>query len=200
MRAITRGGTNVPLKVLLAAEPGPVLRGLTTYFRPGPFCGDLRIPHPLQLVAGGPLAPPQTPPSRLEKAPSPLRPVAGHLRGRRNPVQARSARDHPIPLPGNTDTVAVDQSRRPRRRMTQRHVPVESRMRGEHARPVRRAGPGKRTDREIGQRAPARSLLRAARRRDPLPRAGSSLSKLGHSQDASSRNAVAPTPVAWPSN
>ena len=45
-----------------------------------------------------------------------------------------------------------------------------------------------------GQKTAHAGLLRAARRRDPLPVSGGRLSKLGHSQDASS---IPPWPPPW---
>ena len=66
--------------------------------------------------------------------------------------------------------------------------------------PYRRAAREQDRPRGGGQKAAHTRLLRAARRRDPPPVSRGRVSMLGRSQDASSRIAVAPTVVAWPSN
>ena len=74
--------------------------------------------------------------------------------------------------------------RRPRRAQAQGRLPTHRRPAGHPHRP----GGG-------GPQAPHPRLLRPARRRDPLPRPGrrGGVSRIGHSQDASSANGMTPT-------
>jgi len=162
------GGPVVP------AQPGPA--GLDQLLPTGIVCGDLRLPHPLQLVACGPMAPPQTPPGQLEATPSPLHPVARPLGRRRGLVQTGSPRDHPIPLPGNAHPVAVVPSRRTRRRMRTTHDLVAGCVGTRTSGSEGRAGETERTERSTPRPGPipttgcatARSVAPPKRRRDPF--------------------------------
>ena len=75
--------------------------------------GDLRLPAPLHLAAGGPLAPSQAPPGELEVAAAPLpsKVVADRGRGRR--CSTRRGGGHPLPLPGQPHPHTMAEQQRP---------------------------------------------------------------------------------------
>ena len=108
---------------------------------------DVRLRARVHLAQGDLLASPQTPTRQLEMAPPALPPRVVANRRRGVPVRHRQGAGHPLPLPRTTDPHPMAPSKREHRRMT------TTRTRGEpdaweHARPVRRCGPGKRTDRK----------------------------------------------------
>ena len=70
-----------------------------------------------------------------------------------------------------------------------------------HLRAGRQATRGDDRPRRRGAQTAVARLLRPSRRRDPLPgRQGGGLTRIGHSQDASSWNDVAPPETARPAN
>jgi RNA-directed DNA polymerase len=66
-----RQNTNLPLETLLR-QLNPVLRGWTTYFRPGVSSIAFGYPARLHLATGHPLATPQAPRNCLEGTPATL--------------------------------------------------------------------------------------------------------------------------------
>ena len=108
VRALTRGGTNQPLTVLLR-RLNPVLRGWANYFRHGVSSTTfdylnayswrrvviwLRHKHP----------------RALEMAPSTLPTRVATDGGRSHPAQPDFDAGHPLPIPGRTDSLAVADS------------------------------------------------------------------------------------------
>ena len=117
-----------PRQPLAAGQPGAERLG--QLLPPRRVGEDLRLSQRLELAASGQLASPQTPQSGMELAPAalPARVAADGRQG--HAVQPGHDPDHQVSLPGNTYPHAVDEVRRHRRRIAERHELVESRMRG----------------------------------------------------------------------
>ena len=133
VKTLCRQNINLPLEVLLH-RLNSLLRGWTTYFRPGVSSATFSYLRG-HVAPGSQLGAPQTPPDELEGP-------ARFLGGAGGPPQVRSSFSTPlVSLPGQADSFTMAG-----RCLNGYHAPrrglVESRMRRRGARPVRRAARG----------------------------------------------------------
>ena len=142
-KTICRMNVSLPLAVLLH-QLNSVLRGWTAYFRAGVSARAFRIPAHDRLASGIRMAAAQASELGVEETPPPLlrrQMVAARRRGRA--VQPWFGSHHPLPAQGIDDPFALAIGKL----IDDEYSTglVESRMRGQLARPVREGGMKKRT-------------------------------------------------------
>ena len=157
VRALCRGTGTEPAARCPAAPAQPGAAGLVRLFQARRVQRRLRIPAPVRLAAGPPVAAPQTPPEHLERHPPPLlrrRMVASQRRP--GTVQPSRSAHHALPLPGNSRS-----PRHGRSRDNDHHAPARRDLRSARCGESRTAGagggPGKPTGGNTG-RAPRADL------------------------------------------